>query len=204
RGLFAPGAIPIDHRAPGVGEEGERQRELLAEPAMAGGTVLADAPDVGVGGRVRLVEVAELAGLGVAAWRVVLGIEVQDGPAALLVGQVMDRAGLVGERHVRRHLADLRRGPRVGRHGRTVTGVSITRSWPALISTLAFEAILTFDRPRDEPRPSSSFRSGYLRPSVVIPSAPATLRSVTRSPARPASSIAPGAVRSEIRAARSS
>ena len=35
--------------------------------------------------------------------RVVLGIEVQDGPAAALLGQAVDLAGLVREHHFRRH-----------------------------------------------------------------------------------------------------
>src|SRR3954468_5515316 len=85
RGLLAPGAVPLDDLPIGVGEERERQVELFAEATVARRAVLADAPDVGVRGGVVGVEVAELAGLGVTARRVVLGVEVQDGPAALLV-----------------------------------------------------------------------------------------------------------------------
>src|SRR5262245_56240187 len=83
RGLLAPAAVAVDHRPVGIRQKRERQRELLPEPAMAGCAVLAHAPDVGIGRRVVDVEVAELAGLGVAAWRVVLGVEVEHGPAAL-------------------------------------------------------------------------------------------------------------------------
>ena len=106
--LLAPRAVALDDLAVGVGQERERQLELLAEAPVARGAVLADAPDVRVGRGVVGVEVAELAGLGVAAGRVVLGVEVQDGPAAALVGEAVDRAGLVGKDDVGGLLARLR------------------------------------------------------------------------------------------------
>ena len=89
-----------------VGEERERQLELLAERPLAAGALRGDAPDVGaalVDGRVR---VAELARLDRAAGGVVLRVEVDDRPAPALVGQAMDGAGLVGEGDVGREVAD--------------------------------------------------------------------------------------------------
>src|SRR5262249_51553012 len=114
RSLLTPRSIALDDLALRIGQQREWQVELLTAAAMARGAVLADTPDVGVGCRVVLVEVPELAGLGVATGRVVLRVEVQDGPATLLVRQMMDHPRLVGERHVGRRLADLRGGPRVG------------------------------------------------------------------------------------------
>ena len=128
--LLAPRAVALDDLAVGVGEERERQVELLAEPAVARGAVLADAPDVGVGRGVVLVEVAELARLGVAAGRVVLGVEVQDGPAAALVGEAVDRrrSRRGGRRPARRRRPGASSGARV--MAGDVAGVSITRSRP--------------------------------------------------------------------------
>ena len=76
--------------------------------ALARGAVRADAPDVGAALDDRLVRVAELAGLGRAAGRVVLRVEVEDRPAAALVGEPVDRAGLVGEGDLGRRVAGRR------------------------------------------------------------------------------------------------
>ena len=88
-----------------VGEEGEREPELLAERPLAGGALRADAPDLRTALADGVVGVAELARLDGAAGRVVLRIEVEDRPAAALVGQPMDRAALVAKGDVRGAIA---------------------------------------------------------------------------------------------------
>ena len=81
--LFAPGAEGLQHLGRGVGEQAERQLEFGLETRMRGGAVLAHAHDVVAGGRELRIIVPEGAGLGRAAGGVVLGVEVDDGLAAL-------------------------------------------------------------------------------------------------------------------------
>ena len=81
--LFAPGAEGLQHLGRRVGEQAERQLEFGLETRMRGDAVLADAYDVVAGGRELRVIVPEGAGLGRAAGGVVLGVEVDDGLAAL-------------------------------------------------------------------------------------------------------------------------
>ncbi len=81
--LFAPGSEGLQHLGRGVGEQAERQLVFGAEARMGLGAVLADADDVVAGGRELRVVVPEGAGLGGAAGGVVLGVEVDDGLAAL-------------------------------------------------------------------------------------------------------------------------
>ena len=64
---------------------------------MAGGPVRADPPDLGAFVPDLAVEIAELAGLGRAAGRVVLRIEVDERPSVVLVGQAVDGPVLVGQ-----------------------------------------------------------------------------------------------------------
>ena len=90
--LLDPRAVGLGDLVLDVGEERERQAELLAECALARGALRADAPDVRAALDDRLVGVAELARLDGAAGRVVLRVEVEDRPSAGLVGQAMDRA----------------------------------------------------------------------------------------------------------------
>ena len=71
--LLDPRPVGLGDRVALVGEQRERQVELLAEGALARGSLRADAPDVGatlVDGRVAVAELARLDG---AAGRVVLG-----------------------------------------------------------------------------------------------------------------------------------
>ena len=91
--LLDPRPVGLGDLVVDVGEEGERQVELLAERLLLAPRLRADAPDVRAALVDRLVGVAELAGLDRAAGRVVLRVEVEDRPAAALVGQAMDRAG---------------------------------------------------------------------------------------------------------------
>src|SRR4029077_2312490 len=123
-----------------VGQERERQLELLAEGALARGPLRADAPDVGtalVDGRV---VVAELARLGRAAGRVVLGVEVQDGPPAALIGQAMDGPRLIGEIDLGREIADGRHA-----HVESLAGDSTTSRSPRRTMTAASDVERTFD-----------------------------------------------------------
>src|SRR4051812_20347599 len=75
--LLDPRAVRLSDRMVLVGQERERQFELLAERALAGRSLGADAPDVGAALVDGLVAVAELACLDGAAGRVVLGVEVE-------------------------------------------------------------------------------------------------------------------------------
>src|SRR5262249_1052832 len=96
--LLDPRPVGVGDGVVGVGEESEWQAELLAEAAVARCALGADPPDVRAALVDRLVRVAELARLDGAAGRVVLGVEVDDRPATLLIGKSMDCARLVGER----------------------------------------------------------------------------------------------------------
>ena len=80
--LLDPRAVRLGGLVRLVGEQDERQVELLAERLLARGALRADAPDVGAAVLERLVGIAELAGLDRAAGGVVLRIEVEDRPAA--------------------------------------------------------------------------------------------------------------------------
>src|SRR5436190_1722749 len=123
--LLDPRAVRLGDRVVRVGEEEERQSELLAEGPLALGALRADPPDVSTALVDGLVGVAELAGLDRAAGGVVLRVEVDDRPTAALIGESVDRAGLVRE-------ADL--GSEVTRFGNahfeSVAGVSMTRIRP--------------------------------------------------------------------------
>ena len=104
--LLDPRAVGLGDRVVLVGQQRERQAELLAERALAGGALRADAPDLGAALGDRPCRVAELAGLGRAAGRVVLRVEVQDGPAATLVGEVVDGARVIGQGDLGGRVAD--------------------------------------------------------------------------------------------------
>src|SRR4029078_11163169 len=85
--LLDPGAVRLRHLVVFVGEQRERQPELLGEFPLADGALWTDAPDVRTSLRDLVVGVAELARLDGAAGRVVLRIEVEDRPTAGLVGE---------------------------------------------------------------------------------------------------------------------
>src|SRR6266576_634924 len=104
--LLDPRAVRLGDGVALVGEQRERQLELLAEGAFAGGPLRADPPHVGPTLVDGLVAVAELARLDRAAWRVVLGVEVQDGPSSALIGQAMDGPCVIGEGHLGSEVAD--------------------------------------------------------------------------------------------------
>jgi len=94
--LLAPGTPCVGRGVVLVRQEHEGQAEPGPEAGVAGGIVRADSPDdrpVGLDVRPR---VPELAGLGRAAGRVVLRVEVHDRPAAALVGQAVDGTALIG------------------------------------------------------------------------------------------------------------
>src|SRR5262245_14712637 len=113
--LLAPCAPYIGDLVALVRQERERQAELRPELLMRPGIVGADPPDLGLFRLDALVQVAELARLGGAARRVVLGIEVDDGPLATAIAEAVDRAGLIGERDLGRLVAGLghRHRPRI-------------------------------------------------------------------------------------------
>src|SRR4029453_5265293 len=137
----------------------------------------------------RLVRIAELARLDGATWRVVLGIEVEDGPPSTLVGEAMDRARRIGQGDVRSDVAD-------GRHihGQSVAGDPTTSREPALTVTPASASVRTFDRPRAPPTGSGSSMSGGRRPRGGAPSppGPAGGSGGTMSPIRPGIGRSPG------------
>src|SRR5262245_1684247 len=153
--LLDPRAVGLGDLVVGVCEEGEREAELLGEGALARGTLRAHTPDVGAALDDRVVRVAELACLDRAAGRVVLRVEVEDGPAAGLVGEPVYRAGLVFKGDLRCRVAD-----RGHVHPESVAGVSTTRIEPPTIVTDACSATRTLDRPRAAPRTSRSSWSG--------------------------------------------
>src|SRR5689334_21317816 len=78
--LLHPRAVRVGDLMILVREQRERQAELLAELALATGTLRTDAPDIRAALMDRVVRVAELAGLDGAAGRVVGRVEVDDGP----------------------------------------------------------------------------------------------------------------------------
>src|SRR3954447_21632811 len=138
-----------------VGQERERQFELLAERALACRSLRAHAPDVGAALVDGLVAVAELACLDGAAGRVVLGVEVEDRPPATLVGKTVHRPGLVGKSDLGREVADSRHA-----HRSSLAGDSTTSSRPRRTTPAASAAERTFDRPRACPSGSGSSTSG--------------------------------------------
>ena len=79
----------------GVGEDRERQAVLLRELLVRLDVVDADAEDRRAGVAEREDVVAELAGLGRAARRLILGIEVQRDPLAAIILQLVPLAVLV-------------------------------------------------------------------------------------------------------------
>src|SRR4029453_7830800 len=139
-----------------VGEQRERQAELLREGPLRFGALRADTPDVRAAFDDRLVGVAELARLDGPTGRVVLGIEVEDGPPSALVAETMDGARRIRQGDVRCDVADGRHG-----HRQRVAGVSTTSREPALTVTPASESLRTFERPRAAPTGSGSSTSGY-------------------------------------------
>ena len=149
--LLDPRSVGLGRLVPLVGQEQERQLELLAEPALAGGALRADAPDVRAALVDRLVPVAELARLGRAAGRVVLGVEVQDGPAASLIGEAVDGAEFVGK-------GDL--GCRVA-NGRHAHAESLAGD-----STISSRPLRTRDRSRTPRHERSTGRAPVLRAAV--------------------------------------
>ena len=126
---------------------------------MARRAVGADPPDLGALVADVVVEVPELAGLGRAAGRVVLGIEVDQRPAAAAGptagGSSRSRPEARPRGPGRRRQACSSRQPSRGRpsHQRAAgaTTVSTTTSSPERIATLATGPTRTFDRPRAGP-----------------------------------------------------
>ena len=96
--LFAPGAVLLGDLVVGVGEQWEVERVLVAELHMAGDVVGADAQDLRAEVGQFLLAVAKVAGLFGAAWRVVLGIEVEHHGAAGQVAELDLLAGVADER----------------------------------------------------------------------------------------------------------
>ena len=89
--LLDPRAVRLGDLVVLVGEEGERAgRTSRGTRACSRAPCGTDAPDVGASLDDRVVGVAELARLDGAAGRVVLGVEVEDRPAAALVGEPVD------------------------------------------------------------------------------------------------------------------
>ena len=121
--LLDPGPVRLDGHAGLVGEQRERQVVLRGERLLARGTLRTDAPHIRLAPGKALVVVAERTGLGGAAGGVVLGVEIQDRPAATLLAQAMDRPGGVRQRELGREVAD---GGHL--HGAMVAGDSMTRS----------------------------------------------------------------------------
>src|SRR4029079_14049470 len=153
--LEDPRAVGLGELVILVGEERERQAELLAEGALALGSLRAHAPHVRAAFVDGLVGVTELARLDGAAGRVVLGIEVEDRPLAALIRQAVDRARLVGEGDFRRYVARFRDA-----HSTRVAGVSMTRSRPLRTVTAALLEVRTLESPRAGPGGSGSSSSG--------------------------------------------
>ena len=151
--LLDPAAVGVGDGMVLVGQQRERQAELLAEGALAGRSLRADAPDVGAALVDGLVGVAELARLDGATGRVVLGIEVQDGPAPTLVVEVVDGARGIGQGDSGSGVADRRHV-----HAQSVAGVSTTRSWPRRSATVASGRSRMFESPRVRPSSSGSSR----------------------------------------------
>ncbi len=75
--LLAPGFVGLEYGEVGVGDEVEGQLVLGDEPLVRGGGVSAYAQHFVTQGEETLVVVAQVAGLGGAARRAVLGVEVK-------------------------------------------------------------------------------------------------------------------------------
>ena len=101
-GLLPPGAPAVHDGVVGVGQEGEAQAVLVAEPLVAGGVVGGDADHRDAGGLEAGQVVVELAGLLGAARGVVGRVEVDEHLAALEVVQRHRVAVLVGQGERRR------------------------------------------------------------------------------------------------------
>src|SRR4029079_16076382 len=127
-----PRPVSICDRVILVGEEREGQLELLAERALAGRALRADSPHVRAALVDRLVAIAELTRLHGAAGRVVLGVEVEDGPPAVLVGEAMDGPRLIREGDLGGQVADGRNA-----HEDSLAGDSTTSSRPCRTMTAA-------------------------------------------------------------------
>ena len=104
--LLDPRAVGLGDRVRLVGEERERQVELLAEGALGAAPCGLMPHTSAPRSWIVVVAVAELAGLDRAAGRVVLRVEVEDRPAAALVGQAVDGPGLVGQGDLGGDVAD--------------------------------------------------------------------------------------------------
>src|SRR5258706_10840481 len=138
--LLDPRAVRLGDRVVRVGEEEERQAELLAKGPLALGALRTDPPDVCAALVDGLIGVAELARLDRAAGGVVLRVEVDDRPATALIGESMDRARFIGEGDLGREVT------RFGdAHFERVAGVSTTRIRPDPTIREASFATRTFD-----------------------------------------------------------
>ena len=107
----------------------------------------------------RRVAVAELARLDRAARRVVGRVEVDDRPAAALVGEVVDRPGLIGQGDAR----ERRRRPQACSWSERSRGFDDEQATAPEL-TPAAGARRTFDSPRAPPGGSGSSASGYAQP----------------------------------------
>src|SRR5450759_4158754 len=185
-GLLLPGPVCLRDDVVLVGQEREREAELGPEGGVAAGAVRAHAPDGGVEPRELGVEVPELARLRRAAGRVVLRVEVDDGPRAAAIVQAVKCAVLVVECDPRSRVADLGHAHAPEDNLAGASAVSTTRSRPDRIVTAAPADSRTLDRPRAGPTVSGSSRSGYAMPRVVIPAtSPANGSSVIVAPSGP-------------------
>ena len=81
--LLAPGSEALKHRGRGVGQQAERQFVFRAETGVGLCGILADPDDIIPSLSQRRIVVSETAGLGRAAGSIVLGIEINNGLAAV-------------------------------------------------------------------------------------------------------------------------
>src|SRR5215216_2785525 len=109
-GLLPPGAVGVHDLVVGVGQQWELEAVLVAEALVALGVVAGDADDRHAGGLEVGQVVVELARFAGAARGIVGGIEVEDDPLALEVGQRHGGAVLVGQGELRRLGAGLKLG----------------------------------------------------------------------------------------------
>src|SRR5260221_2646195 len=153
--LLGPSPVGIGRLAVLVGQQGERKLELLAEGALAGSALGTDPPHIRATLVDRVVPIAKIARFGGAAGRVVLRVEIEDGPASTLLGEAMDGPGVIGKSNL---------GGRIANGGHThrpsLAGDSTTSSSPLRTTTLASDADRTLDRPRAGPSGSGSSISG--------------------------------------------
>ena len=89
--LLTPGLVGFQDGEVGIGDEVEGQLVLGDEPLVRGGGVAAHAQHLVAHGEETLVIVAQVAGLGGAAWRAVLWVEVEH---ELLAGEVAQFHGV--------------------------------------------------------------------------------------------------------------